>query len=63
MAESVGMQIINQRCEDIIRAMGTHELTLVDMARVQARFLEMSNLVAKMSDKIKTDLKGGGDGS
>lgn len=63
MAESVGMQIINQRCEDIIRAMGLHELTLVDMARIQARFLNMSNLVVKMSVKIKLDLERGGDGS
>ena len=63
MAESVGMQIINQRCEDILRAMSIHELSLVDLARVKLRFEQIAILCYENIEKVQEDLKteGGGD--
>ncbi len=57
MAESIGMQIVNQRCEDIIRTMGTHELSVVDLARIELRFKKMATLCRNSLSKIEEDLQ------
>ncbi len=62
MAESIGMILINQRSEDIIRAFATHEFTVVDLRRVQKRFKDMATITGEIIDGINKEL-GGKSGS
>lgn len=45
MSESVGMEIINRRTEDILKAVSTHQLTVVDLQRLSKRFHNFAELI------------------
>ncbi len=67
MAESVGMQIVNQRTEDILRAISVHKLTVVDLKRLAKRFHTFAELVdnnvSSLQKAMDRALEGkGGDG-
>lgn len=58
MSESIGMEIVNQRTEDIICAISEHEFTVVDLRRIQRRFKDMSTLVGEVIENINKELGG-----
>lgn len=62
MAESVGMQIVNQRTKDILRVMATHELTIMDLKRVALRFHTFAALIDNNVLSLQKTLAKGGDG-
>ncbi len=60
MSESIGMELINQRTEDIIRAVSAHEFTVTDLRRIQKRFKDMSTLLGEVIENINKEARVGG---
>ncbi len=62
MAESIGMQIVNKRTEDIIQVMAERDFTLVDLRRIQIRFASMAELAEEVIAGVQKE-SGGERGS
>ncbi len=58
MAESLGMELVNKRTEEIIKVMSIHDFTLIDLRRIQKRLATMAGLVDDVIAQVPKDLEG-----
>ncbi len=54
--EALGMDLINQHCENILRVIGTQNMSLVDLARLKKRFHHLANILQSVINRTQKEV-------
>ncbi len=58
MTETRSMGIVNQRCDELLKAILINDLTIMDLQRLSLRFQQISALIDNNISSLQKDLGG-----